>query len=115
MVSAATSVVSDHMNGSQTDWPGALLFRIGQRMHSTGFRVSWTVSESWCRDEICQGVVCLRSPARGAPCGRRSGTEASAWSVSVIKILGAQIGKIGQWVRIHYPLIRSALPYAYAV
>jgi len=65
VVSAAISVVPDPTNGSNTAWPGLELFRIGRRMHSTGSCVPWTVAASWSLPEICQRVVCLRSPADG--------------------------------------------------
>jgi hypothetical protein len=44
--------------------PGALLFSICRRMHSTGFWVPWVVSVSCPPLGMLQSVVCLRSPVQ---------------------------------------------------
>jgi len=40
------------------------LFRIGRRMHSTGFWVLCVVSMSWPLLGMVQNVVCFRSPVQ---------------------------------------------------
>jgi len=86
VASAAISKLPLPRKGSYTPSPTVVWFRIGRRMHSTGFWVPWIVEVSSreppkaLRLAICQRVVCFRSPAQCPERSRRTAyQQGSCW------------------------------------